>query len=569
MFYAFALVYGIIALRLTYLQFWNAKQYEAFGDKLRNRKLNLVAQRGTIYDRMGRELAINVRASSIYAHPKSVENHNGVSVQLASLMKCDQRLVAQKLDLDKKFVWLERGLGDDIAQRVEEAGLKGIGVQHEQKRVYPSRSLAAQILGFTGIDGEGLEGVEKEYDRYLHGRNGFVVAEVDADGRIIPETRRATVKPHDGRDVVLTIDAYIQHVTEEALRDAYERSGAVGASAVVLDPKTGEILALANMPIFDPNDRKGSKAEAFRNRAITDPYEPGSTLKSITASAALNEGVIVPGEVFAHCTGVTAVGKRRIRCVLHHPYLSGHQSVDLKRMIAFSCNIGAATLGLKLGPDRLYKYAKAFGLLDVTDVGLKGEQTARLDIPSKWAQIKAANVAFGQGIAVTPLQLACAYGAIANKGVLMRPSIVKEIRNRDGTVYKSWTPQVVRRVVSERVAEQVTQALAYCVTEGTGKGAAIDGYSVGGKTGSAQKVRLGEGHYGGFIASFIGMVPTVNPRLVILVVVDDPKGSHWGATWAAPAFKEIGQKAMWYLRTPRDVPNEQPRIRMAKRVGAA
>jgi stage V sporulation protein D (sporulation-specific penicillin-binding protein) len=581
LFYAFVAVYGVVALRLTYVQFWRGSHYEEFGSKIRNRKLDIQAQRGVIYDRVGRELAINVRAASIYAHPKSVTNVSGASVQLASFLGCKQESLIRKLDVNKSFVWLRRGAKDDVGRKIDDAAIPGVGVMKEQRRVYPSgldtsgqvlpSGTGAQLVGFTNIDGKGVEGIEKSADRYLKGSNGFLVAEVDKDGRVIPETRRASVPAHDGKDVVLTIDAYIQHVAEEALRKTFDSSKARGATAIVMDPKTGEILAMANMPIFNPNNRTGSKPDSWRNRGVTDLYEPGSTLKTVTAAAALEEKIINSETVFAHCTGCTQIGRRRVRCVLHHPYEQGHGSVNLSKMIEFSCNIGASQLGLKLGAERLYRYEKAFGLLSTTGSGLPGEVTGWLDGPSNWPQIKCANVAFGQGIAVTPLQMVSAYAVIANGGVMMRPAIIKEIRDKDGLLYRSHTPQMVRRVVSEATAEQVKRALMACVTVGTGKPGAVDGYWVAGKTGSAQKVREdGKGYAGGaFVASFIGFLPASNPRLVILVAVDEPKGTHWGATVAAPAFKEIATKAMWYLRAPRDEPTAPPTIRMAKKLAAA
>jgi cell division protein FtsI/penicillin-binding protein 2 len=299
-------------------------------------------------------------------------------------------------------------------------------------------------------------------------------------------------------------------------------------------------------------------------------YEPGSTLKTVTASAALEEKVINSETVFAHCTGCTQVGRRKVRCVLHHPYEHGHQAVNLMKMIEFSCNIGASQLGLRLGADKLYRYEKAFGLLSTPGSGLPGEVTGWMDGPSNWPQIRCANVAFGQGIAVSALQVANAYAVIANGGVMMQPSIVKEIRNKDGSLYREYRPKMVRRVVSESTAEQMTRALMACVTVGTGKPAAVDGYWVAGKTGSAQKVREdGRGYAGGsFVASFVGFLPASNPRLVILIVVDEPQGTHWGATVAAPAFKEIATKAMWYLRAPRDEPTPEP-VRVARKIASA
>lgn len=569
-------LYGALGLRLTYVQFWKASRYVDFGEKIRNRKLDIQAQRGVIYDRVGRELAMNLTAASIFVHPKQVRDRDRTTVRLASLLECDQSWISGKLQCDKKFVWLKRGADDELGKKVVEADLTGVGVSKEQKRIYPSGvdpagnllpyGSAAQVIGFTNIDGKGAQGIEAAWDRYLKGRNGFLVAEVDKGGRVIPETRRASVKPHDGLDVVLTIDAYIQHVAEEALRKTFEANKARGATAIVLDPKTGEILAMANMPTFNPNNRTGSTADSWRIRAITDLYEPGSTLKAMTAAAALEEGLINPSSIFARCSGVIQVGGRRVRCVLHRPYEHGHGAVNLEKFLTYSCNIGATELGLKLGPRRLYKYEQAFGLNSVPRSGLPGEIASQLERPSSWPNIKTANVAFGQGIAVTPLQLACAYGAIANGGTLMRPTIIKETRTKEGILQREWEPTAVRRVVSETTAAHVTKALTNCVDEGTGKTAAVEGYTVAGKTGSAQKVRAdGRGYQGGaYVASFVGFLPASDPKIVILVAVDEPKGVYWGSVVAAPAFQEIATKTMWYLRAPRDAA-PQPPVRVVRR----
>ncbi|MDO8683895.1 MAG: penicillin-binding protein 2 [Armatimonadota bacterium] len=572
LFYAFIAAYALIALRLTYVQFWKAERYEIFGNRIRGRERQLEAQRGVIYDRIGRELAINVKAASVYANPNRVREAGALATQLASLLDCDRSLLLSKLsDDDRGFVWLRRCVEERTGAELRKAKIAGIGVLDEYKRVYPSEGVAAQVIGFTNIDGEGLEGVERVADSYLRGADGLLVADVDPNGRVIPETRRRMVEPRDGRDVVLTIDRYIQHVAEEELRATFEENKANGASAIVLDPKTGEVLALANMPSFNPNNRAGSGPECWRNRAITDLYEPGSTLKTITAAAALEEGLITPNQVFANCAGTVTIGRRRVRCSLHAPFNDGHGEVDLTKLLTYSCNIAASRLGLDIGPERLYKYEKAFGLLSAPNLGLAGATTGWLEKPLSWPQIKTANVAFGQGISVSAMQLAYAYAVIANDGVMMRPTIIKEIRNKDGSLFKEWTPKVVRRVVSESTAEQITKALVSCVNEGTGKAAAVEGYTVGGKTGTAQKARAdGRGYSGGgYVGSFIGFVPASNPKLLIIVVVDEPKGSHYGSVVAAPAFRNIAKKALWYLRTPRDAPQIRPGFKVAKKLTSA
>ncbi|MBI2842805.1 MAG: penicillin-binding protein 2 [Armatimonadetes bacterium] len=553
----FAVLYVLIAGRLFYIQVLNNERYCELAERLRVRQLEIPASRGSVYDRVGRELATNVPAFAVYVQPKKIKDRERVAPQLASLTGLEESAVVRAINTGGTFAYVGRQLPVGVSDKVQEANLPAVGVLRETKRVYPSRSLCAHVLGFTDIDGRGLEGIERVANKQLAGRNGHIVAEIDSNGRVIPETRRGSVQPVDGNDVVLTIDAYLQHAAEDALAKSFESHSAAGATAVVLDPHTGEILALANCPTFDPNDRRGVQPGAWRNRAVTDLYEPGSTLKLLTVAAGLEEG-IPPTEVIATCTnGGIPIGRRRIRCSLHHPYMAGHGGVDMFKIIRHSCNIGAASIALRLGPDKLYAYEKAFGLQDQPGSGMPGEAPVLpLGSPEAWPAIRLANIGFGQGVAVSALQMASAYAVIANGGNLMSPQIIREVRAKDGTVVRSFSPKLVRRVVSEETARKATEMLIGCVNEGTGKTSKIDGYSVAGKTGSAQKASTtGRGYAAGkFVASFMGFVPARNPRLVICVVVDEPKGTHWGATVAAPVYKEIAQKAMWYLKVPPDEP---------------
>jgi len=527
--------------------------------QLRQRQLVLTADRGTIYDRVGRQLAADIPTCSVYVHPQKVKDKFGTAKQLADITGLNEQSILKLLMSKSKFVYISRELPVEVGDKVKEANLTAVGVIREPKRVHPAGSLAAHILGFTDVDGKGLEGIERSLNSELTGQDGYAIAEVDSYGRVIPETRRGSVPAVDGYDIVLTIDANLQHITEEALAKTFETYKPAGATAIVMDPHTGEILALANCPTYDPDNRKGVPAGAWRNRAVTDLYEPGSTLKLMTIAAGLEEGIPAT-EVVATCTnGGMQIGRRRVRCSLHAPYMAGHGGVDMYGIIKHSCNIGAATIALRLGPDKLYTYMKDFGFLDKPGSGMAGETVLGLASPDTWPAIKLANIGFGQGIAVSPLQMACAYSVIANGGELMKPQIVREIRTKDGRVVEAFQPKVVRRVVSEATAKQAIEMLIGCVDDGTGKSSKVNGYSIGGKTGSAQKASTtGRGYAPGkYVASFMGVVPARDPKLVICVVVDEPKGSHWGATVAAPVFQEIAEKAMWYLRVPPDMPLEQ------------
>jgi cell division protein FtsI/penicillin-binding protein 2 len=555
----FAVLFGLIALRAFYIQVIDARRYRDRAQDIRMRTRPIHASRGIIYDCKGRVLAINLPGYAVYAHPRKIKDKEEVAGRLASITGLNINYVEGILASDKKFAYLGHQLPAEVGDKIQKEGLPAVGVEREPRRYYACGTLAANILGFTNREGRGQEGIEQAADTYLVGTDGFTIAEVDSRGRIIPETRRRTQPEVNGRDVVLTIDSYLQHIAESALKKTCDTYKPAGATALVMDPKTGEILALASFPTFDPNNRKGIKPDQWRLRAIKDLYEPGSTLKLITVAAGLEEG-IPPRQILGTCvaSGVP-IGNRKIHCSLHPPYMAGHGGVDMYQVIRYSCNIGAASIAMKLGSEKLYDYEKAFGLQDRPDIGLPGAAYYPLPAPENWAKMQLANIGFGQGVSVTALQMAGAYSVIANGGNLMKPRLIREVMGEDGKPLEPFKPVVVRRVVSEATARLVTEMLTGCVDEGTGKSAQVPGYSVAGKTGSAQKASTtGRGYAAGkFVASFMGFLPAKNPELVICVVVDEPKGSHWGATVAAPVFQEIGRQAMWYLKVPPDVPVEK------------
>lgn len=568
LFVVFTLLYLAVAARLAYVQVLDKDHYVKWATEIRARERSKTAERGCIYDRNGRLLAVNMETASVFANLKDVENPEKTAVQVASLMGEDARTIEEKLSGKRSFVWLGRQvdpeIGDAIWKRRDE--LRGVGMQRDTKRVYPAGILAAQILGFTNIDNHGVEGLEHVQDKFLRGVDGLYRAEIDGDGRVIPETRNVVREAEDGKDVYLTIDTTIQHITEQALGAMAKTYKPQSACAVVLDPETGEILALANYPFYDANNARNTKSSLWRNRAVADLYEPGSTLKVVTVAAGLNEG-LKPGQVVCGCKGVEQIPGGRVRCSLHHPYMSGHGSVDLDMIIRHSCNIGAAHVAFDIGGDKLYSYLKGFGLLDKVDAGFGCEAVGIIAPPDKWRTIRLANIGFGQGINVTPLQMAAVYATIANGGEYVKPHIIKEIRNSDGSVYKSYSRKPLRRVISEEAAADLAKMLMSCVDDGTGKTAGIDGRTVGGKTGSAQVAKTNGRGYdpGAFIASFMGFAPAKDPRLVIAVVVNRPQGSHWGATVAAPVFREIGEKALWYLRVPADAPSKKDKETQKKK----
>lgn len=539
--------------RFAWIQIYKSSEYKDLAEKLIVRKFKLPAQRGTIYDRNGNKLAVSIKAYDIQIRPLAVGNKEETAKKLAELTKTSQQKLYEKVNTRRNPFLFLRNVDVDLGKRIEELGFSGVDVLPAVKRVYTQGSMAAHVLGFTNVDGEGMEGLERTFDKELRGEDGYFVADIDALGTIIPGTERDRKEPVHGKDIVLTIDSTIQHSLERELDKSFVKYEAKGASAIVYDPETGEILALANRPTFDPNKFSESSADSRRNRAVSDLYEPGSTLKTITACAALEEKTVTKNDKFK-CAGSIKIGRRTVRCSLHRPFLDGHGLCDMSKMLKYSCNIAAAQVGMKMGREGLSKYEELFGFYERPGTGMPAESSASKTNPQNWSEVRVANVAFGQGIVVTPMQLTRAYGAVANGGVLMHPYVVKEMRTPDGITEKMWGPEAVRAVVSPETADEVAKMLRLVVTGGTGKNADIDGYKVCGKTGSAQKALPGGGGYAPdkFIPSFAGFVPYSDPKAVILVVVDEPKGSHFGATVAAPVFREVARSMMWYLKVPPD-----------------
>lgn len=558
LFVGLTVTYIGLAGRLAYVQGNEGDRYRKWATIIRCRDIPIPATRGGIFDREGRPLASTIQAASIFVNRNEAGDKLPIAARkVAVALGEDPSSFDKQLSGKGSILWFAKRVDPRVWDSVKTAtrGIRGVGMQSEPKRVYLSGKAAAQVLGFTKHDGTGAEGIEHSYDKLLCGQDGTCRAELDAQRRIIPETKKDVKLPRNGKNVYLTIDLTIQSIAEAALARMAETYKPESACAVVMDPRTGEILALANYPSFDPN-APASNPRAWRNRAVADLYEPGSTLKTATVAAALNEG-ISERAVCAHCSGSEKLNKRTFRCSLHHPFMAGHGAVDMHRLICYSCNIAAAHLALRLGVEKLTKYHKLFGLLDRPDLGLGCEAVAPKIPDDQWQAIRLANVGFGQGLAASPIQMAGIYATIANGGVRMPPRLVSLVRNADGSVHTPVRVGKGVRVISEQAARSLNEMLVGCVTDGTGKTAQIPGRSVAGKTGSAQISKPGGGYEpSAFVASFMGYAPAYKPRLVIAVVVTKPVGSHWGATVAAPVFSEIGEKALWYLRVPADKPEE-------------
>ncbi len=539
LFLSFALIVG----RMFQLQVLKQEQLYQLAARQQMSQIPLVPKRGTIYDRNGNELAVSIEVDSVYAEPKKVEVEKAVH-QLSSIFQNDSKELREKLKSSKSFVWIQRKISPKESEAVKSLQLSGIHFLRENKRFYPHSHLAAHVIGFVGLDSKGLEGIERQYDFLLNGKQHILTTEKDAKGRPIMVSGSYPEKEEDYRNIVLTIDKQIQHVVESELKHAVEKWGANGGMAIVMEPMSGKILALASSPFFNPNHFIQYRPRSWRNRAISDVFEPGSMFKAFLAAAVIEERVVQPSDSFYCENGSYTVYDRTIRDHTKHGWLTFQQ------IIKVSSNIGAAKAAEKMGKERFYRNLCQFGFGEKTGVGLPGEAKGILHHPQYWAPVMLDTIAFGQGIAVTAIQMVTALSAIVNGGVLMKPQVVERITNEKGIEIQSFEPEPVRRVISGETSQKV-MALLRSSTEkgGTGEQAVPQGYEVGGKTGTAQKVDSLLGGYSEdkFTSGFMGFAPADDPKLVVLVVIDEPKGSTYGGVVAAPVFRAIVEKVLPYL----------------------
>lgn len=504
--------------------------------------VKLVPLRGKIVDTRGNLLAVSLKAASLFAHPAQVENPQRTAQVLARTFRLEAGDLLQKLRQPVSFVWLARQLPVEEAEKVKGLALPGIGVEREGRRYYPFRELAANVIGFAGVDSQGLEGVEIFREAVLKGKQGKLLLQQDARGRLLWQELYQDSREDSVKEIVLTLDVRIQHFAEQALREAVEQNGAAGGTIVVMDANRGDLLAIACLPTFNPNRFSAYPPELRRNRAITDAFEPGSTAKPFALAAALEEGLLNEEARFDCERGKYFFGGHWIHDI--HPY----DVLTLREVIVKSSNIGTAKMAETLGSQILWKYLDAFGFGRRTGIDLPGEATGLLRHWKTWTTICLANHAFGQGFSVTALQLACAYAALTNGGYRVEPHVVREIRDERGTVLKTWKPGPVRRVISTRTSERVRAVLEGVVEEGTGKRAQLAGYRVGGKTGTAQKFEPALGIYSTskMVCSFVGIVPIEKPEIVVVVAIDEPRGRVTGGMIAAPVFQRVASKALFY-----------------------
>ncbi|MGE0520527.1 MAG: penicillin-binding transpeptidase domain-containing protein [Candidatus Binatia bacterium] len=533
----FAAVFGGLALRAVYLTLIHGETLKQRADRQHRRAIPIAALRGEIVDRYGEPLALSRESAAVYLRPREFRAQPEAVQAVARLLELPQHVVLQHAAARKPFVWLQRQVPLERWTAVEDLQLAGIGSEPARQRVYPHGALAGQVLGFAGVDGHGLEGVERALDAELQGGVEAMVVARDARGRSFVINENSAAQPRAGAHVELTIDAALQRVAEEALEKAVQDFGARAGTVVALDPHTGEVLAMANVPRFDPNRFASATADQYRNRAITDLYEPGSTFKAILAAAAMAENVVRPDERISCENGRYGVGKRTIRDA--HP----HGVLSFADVIAQSSNIGCAKIAERLGRERFGHVIDAFGFGRLTGIDLPGEAPGMVRPNQRWGRIHLVTTAFGQGIAVTPLQLANAFATIANGGRVMRPYTVKRVTGADGMLRYAARPTVERQVLSPETAAAVTELLVGVTERGTGKQARIEGFAVAGKTGTAQKVDTHTGRYHprDRMSSFVGFVPADDPALVVLVVVDSPRKATYGGVVAAPVFRAVAE----------------------------
>jgi cell division protein FtsI (penicillin-binding protein 3) len=534
-----------IVVRLGFLQVRDANAYDSLAFAQRLRTVTIPAGRGAILDRDGRALAMSLESRDVYADPTAVQNPRNdrrIARTVASILGLRAADVYEDLTSDGAFVYLARQVDRVVAERLEKRHLPGIGFLASSRRYYPNGVIAPQVLGFVGVDGQGLAGLELQHDATLAGRGGQRTFEIDPSGRLIPQGVNQAVLPAPGHDLVTTIDRQIQFHVQGALRTAVHRNKAKGGTVIVMNPRNGDILAMATYPWFMPHRFAQAPQELLRNEAIVDVYEPGSVNKVVTASAALEEGVIDPKETIEVEDHIWIKPH-----VLHDAHPHPPERMMIADIIGESSNVGTIRLALRLGADTFAGYLDRFRLGHSTEVGFPGEAPGILPPVEEWYHSTLATTAIGHGVAVTPLQMISVYAAVANDGLWVQPRLVRGTIDDGGAFHPA--PATDRhRAVSKRTADKVTNLLAWAVRSGTGTRAQIPGYWVAGKTGTANIPKEhGRGYQKKYVASFIGFAPASDPSLVVAVMIDRPE-TEYGALAAAPLFKQITRHALARLR---------------------
>jgi cell division protein FtsI (penicillin-binding protein 3) len=542
----FILCLGFIAVRAYYIQALERDKYLTVAkNQYYGRRISLAPHRGTIYDAKGRELAVSMRVNSLYAQPARIKDKRDVAALLAPLLGRDAQDLYKLLSSPKSFVWLQRKINPFQQERIKALNLPGVGFFPESKRFYPNFELGAHVIGFAGMDSQGLEGLERKYDTELKTADQYVVLEKDALERwiYIPEGEQGMKSPHN---LHLTLDLRVQYIAERELKKGIADQKARGGMAVIMEPATGKILAMAVHPSFNPNLFEEYTPARWRNRAVTDSFEPGSLMKVFLLAAVLKEEVAKENDIVFCENGAYTIQKHTIHDMSPHGWLA------VRDVIRVSSNIGSFKIGKELGAGRFYHYLDAFGFTEKTGVDLLGENTGEVRPPASWSPIDLAIISFGQGVSVTALQMITALSSIANGGNLMKPYLIERITDGRGKEVAAYSPEVKRRVLSAETCRRITAVLKEVIRSGTGTRARIPGYAVAGKTATAQKVDPATGGYSEekVIASFMGYLPADDPRVAILVVMDEPKRTPYGGVAATPIFQGIAEELMQYMGVP-------------------
>lgn len=527
--------------RLLYIQFFKSGYLSTIANQQHNLYVELEPLRGAIYDRNLRPQALNLPSDSLYASPRQIKDKEALIRKLREILGIEYSFLKNRLSRNKAFVWIARKISPEQVDKIKKLKMEGLGLVRESKRYYPNKHLASQEIGFVGLDNTGLEGLELYYDQHLRGVNGW--AYVLRDARQNQLLWKDVILPKDGSEIVLTIDEFIQFVMERELEAVYRKFRAKGASAIVMDPRTGEILAMANRPTYDPNSPQKTTLDSRRNRALCDMFEPGSVFKIVAASAALEEEKFKESDRFFCENGSYKVANHILHD--HQP----HGWLTFSEVIAQSSNIGTTKIAQSLGAQTIYRYASAFGFGKNTGIAMPGEIPGVLKEPRFWSKTSIGAIPIGHEVGVTALQLASAISVIANGGLLMKPYFLKSIRYSNGELVSETKTEEVRRVISPQTAKRLKDILVLVTEGGTGKLARVTDFKVAGKTGTAQKIESnGLYSHSKYIASFIGFAPADNPLIAIVIIVDEPHSYYFGGVVAAPAFKKIAQDVVKYLK---------------------
>jgi cell division protein FtsI (penicillin-binding protein 3) len=529
---------------LLFIQIFRSSYLTSIAKKQHNQFVELEPRRGTIYDCNLKAQAFNLSMDSLYAEANTIKDRDKENIieKLLPILGVDRAYLRDRLYRKKSFIWLARKLPPEKSEAIKALKLKGLGFMKETKRIYPNSYLASHIIGFSGMDNVGLEGIERDFNKYLKGTAGWAIFLRDARQKKL-DIWEKMVLPVDGQDLVLTIDEVIQYIAERELDKAFKTFHAKGASIIVMDPHTGRILAMASRPSYDLNDYSSANKDSMRNRSICDLFEPGSVFKIVTASAALEEKKITEEDKIFCENGSYKVGGH----ILHDH--RSHGVLTFREVIEESSNIGTVKVAQLLGADTVYKYLKDFGFGSKLGIDLSGEISGMIKPPRAWSKTSISAIPIGQEVGVTALQLASAISVIANGGQLMKPYVIDSVRDEQGRIIKQNKPVLIRKVISVDTAMRIKKILTGAVEEGTGKLAKVSGFSAAGKTGTAQKLEPnGAYSHSKFVASFIGFAPAEDPLLAIVVTVDEPHPYYFGGVVAAPVFQKVAGDAIRYIK---------------------